>query len=98
MTTGQYALQLEGRQRIKVHPGDVVGLYLPRRNPVPFDHRDCITGDMSLVMRSPARMHVGEAYDFREIKPSKYLPCRDYSVQATVEVGRFTSCINVFLE
>ncbi len=82
-----YQKQIDGRSGIMFQPTDVVGIYFHKKNPIPFDKEDCTGSEKGLYLRDPNRMKVGASHAFRTIAPDNWLPCREYAIQVTVEIG-----------
>ncbi len=75
---------------MQVQPEDVVGLYFPEKNPVPFDSREC-DDNAGYYRRFPGNVRVGKSFRFDRITDFRWFPCREYSIQATVEMGQYCS-------
>ena len=70
----------------QVQPHDVIGMYFPNRNPIPFDSRRC-DGNAGFYRRYPGNVRSGRVFDFDKITDYRWFPCREYSIQAVVETG-----------
>ena len=69
--------------RIHIEPGDVIGLYFPKYNPVPWSPTTCTGQNAHVFRRNPKNLQVGVEYKFSEA-PKDWNPCRHYSINATV--------------
>ena len=73
----------------QVQPQDIIGIYFPEKNPIPFDKKthDCDRDRAAFYLRYPSSVRVGKTFDFTMITSSKWFPCREYSMQAVIETG-----------
>ena len=84
---GHTRFVLYPRDRIPVRRGDVVGIYFPKYNPIPWSTAQCRHGNEHLFKYNPygptmSRSRVMEmAFDNAM---SDWNPCRHYSINATV--------------
>ena len=73
------------QSKIKVEEGDVVGLFFPDDNPIPYSVKECYSRDeqfryLETLSGVPA---VGEVYEFL-VAPLAWNPCRDYDLKIFV--------------
>ena len=73
----------------QVQPQDILGIYFPEKNPIPFDKKtsDCDRDNAVFYLRYPSSVRVGKTFDFTMMTSSKWFPCREYSMQAVIETG-----------
>ena len=69
--------------RIKVKAGDVVGLYFPKYNPIPWSATTCERGNDHIFRYNPRNVEIGREFRF-EKSSSDWKPCRAYSINATL--------------
>ncbi|KAK2168009.1 hypothetical protein LSH36_21g02016 [Paralvinella palmiformis] len=72
--------------QIYVEVGDILGVYFPEKNPIPYTTKECYSLDEHLrysygLDDVPV---IGRGYDFK-IAPLNWSPCRKYHIQADIE-------------
>ena len=84
---GHSRFTLYPRDRIPVRRGDVIGIYFPKYNPVPWSVAECSHGNEHLYKYNPygptmARDSIADVVFDRAM--TDWNPCRQYSVNVTV--------------
>jgi len=75
------------QDRIPVRRGDVVGIYFPRYNPIPWSAVACRRGNEHLYKYNPYSVTMimsGERDVVFDTGRTDWKPCRAYSVNATI--------------
>ena len=76
-------MPIKPEYRINIEPGDVIGIFFPKYNPVPWSPETCTGENAHVFRRNPKNLAVGVEYKFSEA-PNDWNPCRRYSINATV--------------
>jgi len=92
---GQSYFALYPRDRIAVRRGDVIGIYFPRYNPIPWSTVECRHGNEHLYKYNPysvTMVMAGERDVVFDTGREDWIPCRAYSVNATImdQLGRYS--------
>jgi len=84
---GHSYFALYPRDRIAVRRGDVIGIYFPRYNPIPWSTVDCRRGNAHLFKYNPYSVTMvlaGQRDVVFDTGRQDWNPCRAYSVNATI--------------
>ena len=78
-------------------PGDVIGLYFPHINPIPYDDVQCyIVEEESFWFKyEPGKVNVDSEHVFRIIPATYEHPCREYAFRAII--GMWTIGLYIIL-
>ncbi len=80
---GHNYVPLNPEFRIPMKKGDVIGLYFPRYNPIPWSEAECILGNEHRFWYNARNIEVGVLHTF-QIANRDWTSCRHYSINATV--------------
>lgn len=71
-----------------VKTGDVLGIYFPYKNPIPWNDFPCYeASELLRYVYEPSSVEVGQGFTFQSA-PLAWNPCRHYSLQALIcELG-----------
>ena len=85
---------LRPEDRINVLPGDILGLYFPSFNPIPWSSVECHDGNEHLFKYNPTRLlSSGGTITFDQ--PARdWKPCRHYSFNGTLMSNEGQSKVN----
>ena len=87
-SSGHHMIALTRRTRIPFLAGDVLGMYFPQKNPVPFSKRSSCHRNL-LYLHNPCPFSRCRDFVFREQEPG-WNPCRVYSISADiVQAGKY---------
>ena len=70
--------------RIKVLPGDILGLYFPKYNPIPWSSVQCANGNDHLFKYNPTRLLASGGTITFDQPARDWKPCRQYSFNCTL--------------
>ena len=82
-STGAITVQ-EPHHRVRVEPGDVIGLSFSGPNPVPFDYSFFCDHHNRVIYRKRAQANVGSVHTFNEQNDASF-SCRLYSVFVKIQ-------------
>ena len=92
---GHSYFALYPQDRIAVRRGDVIGIYFPRYNPIPWSSVECRHGNAHLYKYNPYSVTMilsGQRDVVFDTGRQDWNPCRAYSVNATImdELGQYS--------
>ena len=80
---GRHNFVVEPHRRVKFKQGDLIGVYFPSQNPIPFTKGQTNCSHPTLYAHNIKTLNIGKIYAFRG-KESGWNPCRIYSLYAEI--------------